>query len=102
MAWKCKGCGLVLDIPAPLIGKGTRFGCVCGREASTDEGYATTRNVLSAAETADLFPGETDPTLLGNRIAALTEAIGLPACGGCHRRKNWLNRAHAWLRAATG
>lgn len=46
---------------------------------------------------AELFPGE-DPTLLGNRIAALTAAIGWPPCGGCTKRKNWLNAAHDWLR----
>ena len=39
-----------------------------------------------------------DPTLLGNRIAALTAAIGIPTCGGCGKRKAWLNKAHAWLR----
>lgn len=53
---------------------------------------------LKDRDVAELFPGESDPTLLGNRIAALTSAIGFPPCGGCTARKNWLNKAHAWLR----
>lgn len=55
---------------------------------------------LKDKDIAELFPGE-DPTLLGNRIAAMTAAIGIPACGGCTARKNWLNQAHAWLRGET-
>lgn len=57
---------------------------------------------LTPAESAELFPGEPDPTLLGNRIAALTSAIGIPPCGGCSKRKAWLNKAHAWLRSLAG
>jgi len=40
-----------------------------------------------------------DPTLLGNRIAALTSAVGIPPCGSCGKRKGWLNRAHQWIRS---
>lgn len=58
------------------------------------------RPPLSPAEVAELFPGE-DPTLLGNRIKALTGAIGIPACGGCEARREWLNKAHAYLRGST-
>jgi hypothetical protein len=54
---------------------------------------------LTTKEAGELFPGESDPTLLGNRIAALTTAIGIPPCGGCEKRKAWLNNAHAWLRS---
>lgn len=53
--------------------------------------------VLTAEETESLF-GASDPTLVGNRIAALTKAIGIPPCGGCESRQAWLNKAHAWLR----
>ncbi len=53
---------------------------------------------LSAAEVSELFPGE-DPTLLGNRIKALTTALGIPTCGGCEARRDYLNKAHAWLRS---
>jgi hypothetical protein len=28
-----------------------------------------------------------DRTLIGNRIEALTKAIGIPACGGCAERR---------------
>ena len=50
--------------------------------------------LLTEAEIAEL-----DPTLIGNRLAALTTAIGIPPCGGCGQRQEWLNRAHLWLRA---
>jgi hypothetical protein len=53
---------------------------------------------LSDAEVSELFPGE-DPTLIGNRIKAMTEAIGIPSCNGCEVRREWLNRCHAWLRS---
>jgi hypothetical protein len=57
---------------------------------------------LTPTEAAKLFPGETDPTLLGNRIAELTTALGIPPCGGCEKRKAWINKAHAWLRSLAG
>lgn len=53
---------------------------------------------LTATEIATLLPELTDPTLIGNRIAALTSALGIPTCNGCNARRNWLNRAHEWLR----
>lgn len=57
-------------------------------------------NPLSQEEIVELFPGE-DPTLLGNRIKALTDALGVPACAGCEARRQWINAAHAWLRGST-
>jgi hypothetical protein len=48
-------------------------------------------------EARELF-GDSDPTLWGNQIKALTDAIGIPSCGGCEKRRQWLNKAHAWLR----
>ena len=56
-------------------------------------------DVLRDDEIAELFAGENDATLIGNRIATLTTAIGIPPCGGCTMRKEWMNRAHAWLRS---
>jgi len=35
--------------------------------------------------------------LAGDLIAAMTKAIGIPPCDGCEKRRQWLNRAHAWL-----
>lgn len=35
--------------------------------------------------------------LLGDAVAALTKAIGIPPCGGCDKRRQWLNTAHAWI-----
>jgi hypothetical protein len=53
---------------------------------------------LSEATIKELFGDETDETLLGNKIAALTAVLGIPTCGGCGKRKEWLNAAHKWLR----
>lgn len=52
---------------------------------------------ITQQEAASLFPGE-DPTLIGNRVKALTNAIGIPTCGGCEVRRQWMNKAHAWVR----
>jgi hypothetical protein len=54
---------------------------------------------LSAAEISELLPDESDPTLVGNRIAAAIERFGIPPCVGCGERRDWLNRAHLWLRS---
>jgi hypothetical protein len=40
--------------------------------------------------------------LAGDLVAALTTALGVPPCGGCEKRKQWLNRAHAWLNDRLG
>lgn len=53
---------------------------------------------LTDSEVSELFPGE-DHTLLGNRIKSLTEAVGIPMCGRCDKRRQWLNAAHEWLRS---
>lgn len=53
---------------------------------------------LSSEEIINLLPQITDPTLLGNRIAAITTALGIPPCSGCGARQAWLNKAHQWLR----
>jgi hypothetical protein len=53
---------------------------------------------LTDNEVADLLPDESDQTLIGNRIAALTTALGIPPCDSCGKRKEWLNAAHLWLR----
>jgi len=49
------------------------------------------------AELSELFPND-DPTLWGNRIKAVTDAIGFPPCGGCDTRRRWINAAHEWVR----
>ena len=36
--------------------------------------------------------------LLGDVIADMTKAIGIPPCGGCEKRRQWLNTAHQWVR----
>jgi hypothetical protein len=55
------------------------------------------RSPLNDSTVKELF-GDSDPMLLGNRIAALTTALGIPPCGGCSKRQEWLNAAHRWLR----
>jgi hypothetical protein len=39
-----------------------------------------------------------DPDLAGNRIAALASWLGFDPCRGCEDRRQWLNKAHRWLR----
>ena len=36
--------------------------------------------------------------LVGDVIAAMTKAVGIPPCGGCESRRVWLNKAHEWVR----
>ena len=45
---------------------------------------------------------EYDPTLIGNRLAELFSAIGIPPCDGCNKRKRWFNKAHVALREMFG
>lgn len=40
--------------------------------------------------------------LLGDRIKDLTDALGIPTCGGCEARRQWLNKADAWIRERWG
>lgn len=81
---KCDNCGTSLFVSSLPV----RAACVA-------------RYGLRPAEVAALFPDE-DPTLLGNRIKAMTAAIGIPTCGGCEKRRQWLNAAHAWWRKQSG
>ena len=36
----------------------------------------------------------------GDTVAAVTDAMGIPKCGGCAKRQAALNRAHAAYQAA--
>lgn len=42
---------------------------------------------------------KSDPTLVGNRLESLFKDVGVPPCGGCGKRRDWLNVAHLWLRS---
>ncbi len=88
--WKCSDCGHLTKRAYPNAP--TRQ---CGVAKQQDQPPPP----LTPTELTELFPNE-DPTLLGNRIKAMTEAIGIPSCGGCEARKRWLNSAHAWIRSA--
>jgi hypothetical protein len=70
---------------------------VCRVPESPEWAAEQVANRLTADEHHELF-GSGDPSLLGNRIAALTSALGIPPCGGCGQRAAWLNKAHKWLR----
>lgn len=70
---------------------------MCGKSAA----QILVEQVLSAEDRAKLFP-ESDPTLIGNRLAAMTKAIGIPPCKGCEQRQAWLNNAELWLRGLVG
>jgi|GEM_PF-5463916 len=63
----------------------------------TPQGLRAVDNVLDDGERTKLFDNS-DPSLIGNRFAAITSALGFPPCGKCEARKKWLNKAHAWLR----
>lgn len=52
---------------------------------------------INESEVQAIF-GNTDPTLIGNRVAEMLKAIGIPPCSGCGARQSWMNRAHQWLR----
>lgn len=86
---RCYSCGRVVRHPNedPATIKAT-----CGAAVTIEPR-------LSAKESKALF-GESDQTLIGDKLAALFEAVGIPECGGCKKRKEWLNRAHAWVKAA--
>lgn len=43
------------------------------------------------------LPEESRRLLFGDRIKQLTDAIGIPQCGGCAARQEWLNNAHKWV-----
>lgn len=52
------------------------------------------RGELDPDEVAALLPG-VPAGLLGDRLAAIFAACGVPPCRGCHKRRAWLNNAHA-------
>jgi hypothetical protein len=36
---------------------------------------------------------------LGDAVSALTHSMGIKECGGCARRREWLNRMWRWSQA---
>lgn len=57
------------------------------------------RNLLTELEMSELLA--VDPTLAGNRLEAMFKAVGIPPCGGCERRRDYINKCHAWLKELT-
>jgi hypothetical protein len=70
--------------------------------ASDQPGEPDLADLLDEDEKRELFGADlqrdSDPTLVGNRIAALAKRLGFPPCRGCEFRQAWLNRAHGLLR----
>lgn len=81
--WRCARCG-------DVRGKPVRRNCT---------------NPAPVAEQNERYAWELPPedrALLGDRIADLLAACGIPPCGGCDARKAWLNSAHRWIINACG
>lgn len=53
-----------------------------------------------AAKYRDNWLTMSKPPLLGDIVARTLRVLGFKTCGGCQKRKNWLNRAHEWLRGS--
>jgi hypothetical protein len=106
VGWDCNGCNtMTLDhTTGTCVGWPETIEVCCADEPlmmmAAPGAAKEPAPILSLEETESLFgaSGADDPTLLGNRIAALTKAVGFPPCGKCNARKVWLNRAHQWVR----
>jgi hypothetical protein len=61
-----------------------RMHCVCGVKREPED-------------ISQHFPEASRQLLFGDRIKQLTDALGIPQCGGCAKRQEWLNNAHAWV-----
>lgn len=107
--WQCGKCQRVVKIREVHFRTGP-LRCVCGFvvESWGDAiaGIGTERPKERAkqslpTEILDAIEPEAQAhgMLLGDAIAAMTAAIGIPACGGCGKRKEWLNKAHQWVRS---
>lgn len=87
--------------PSPRAGQAT-WCPVCKQAIAAGDvrecvGSPEANNNLDTEELLFIF-GEADATLLGNRIAKLTTVLGIPPCGDCNGRRDWVNRAHDWVR----
>lgn len=79
----------------------------CGAEVVSSS-RSPKMNCIAAGDAPPPFPkevmkaaalrAEERGVLLGDLIAEMTRAVGIPTCGGCEKRRQWLNRVHAWLR----
>lgn len=83
MQWSCPDCGLgPIEVRGAVVHR-------CKARAPISPSHQ------HAALIAEL--PEESRKLIGDRLAELFAAIGLPECGGCEKRKQWLNAAHRWL-----
>jgi hypothetical protein len=112
MNYQCTHCRRIV----PLKPHNVPFTCACGsRFTSLDEMRATTQQLTRRRGPAAAkglskedrlvrqlpeikAAAESREMLIGDAIAAMTKAIGIPPCGGCEKRRVWLNKAHAWVK----
>lgn len=69
---RCRSRGVTLDAVEPAI-------------ASRDSGHVYLDDQHDAYQAIRLG--------LGDRVAAVTKALHIPECGGCKKRREWLNAA---------
>lgn len=93
MKWTCIYCGLgPLEIKPEQLPIHHR--CVASNPAYQQR---VERQQRAALEAVEQLPEASRLLLIGDRIKQLTDALGIPQCGGCAKRQEWLNKAHAWV-----
>jgi orotate phosphoribosyltransferase len=63
---------------------------------------AAAKSEVAAALSPDEFEelaGDTDPSLVGNKVATFLKLWGVGPCIGCDNRRRWLNRLHRWCKS---
>jgi hypothetical protein len=76
---------------------------VCGKRSTAKNPAALKMTCGQFGEASELLTeeirqeAELRGVLIGDVIAALTKAVGIPPCGACDARRVWLNSAQQWL-----
>lgn len=98
MKWKCIYCGLG---PLEVAPENLPVHHRCVERNPAYQVQVERRHEIALA-TVEHLPEESRALLVGDRIKQLTDALGIPQCGGCKARQAWLNKAHAWVLNAWG
>jgi hypothetical protein len=85
---RCEHCGRTLASASPV----SLISAQCRADAPRFFAAAEITADRQAEITAAV---ESSGQHVGDWIAALTKSLGIPTCGGCEKRKEWLNSAHA-------
>lgn len=88
--WVCPACGR-----GPYV-RGARHRCGPPEGSTIEESLAHQERQRLAL--VDELPEESRK-LLGDRLAELFAAVGIPECPTCAKRKEWINAAHRWVMA---